>query len=296
MNGTRVLAYAPSMRYHGFCGLERSPGAKPESRLYNEEVFLSNLDADVEPARTALGIVGFDERVINARQVAENVAAWNSTQRSPRGIRLEISTAEQFTARVVELVESGEFTPGAYSGITPGWNFARYDSDDMAFVQNQLPNAEMLASLNAMLGGEPYPDKELDRAWEVLWAISHNQMSDPSHFRTLHNSRHRAEALLNKELRQLAAQIKPARASQPILVFNPLNEQRSERVRVAVDGATPVSVVDGRGQAVPCEVVHTGEGADTRTEIEFVARDIPGLGYRTFYLEETGRERPPGHE
>lgn len=285
LDGTRVLAYAPSQRYHGFCGLERAPGEKRESRLYNEEVFLSNLDPEVEPAYTALGIVGFDERSIRARQVVENVAAWNSTKRASRGVRLELSTAEPFSARMVELVESGQFTPGEYSGITPGWHFTGYDSDDMAFVQNQLPNAEMLATFNAMLGVERYPVEDFERAWEVLWAISHNQKSDASYFRTLRNSRRRAEVLLRRALRRFSTAIKPGRESPSILIFNPLNEQRSERVRVAINGAEVPGLVDSCGKPVPFTVAPASEGDSTQIEIEFIAGDVPGLGHRTFYLE-----------
>jgi alpha-mannosidase len=284
LDGTPVLAYAPSMRYYGLCGLQRRPGEMQRNPRFDEEAYLSNLNPATEPDYTALGIVGFDEEEIEPRIVVERVAAWNREQRAQRKINLDLSTAERFTAEMVEAVASGRIKVGEYSGITPGWHYANYDDDDRAWVQNQLLSTELLASLNTLLGTASYPTQALEQAWQILWAISHNQLGDPSFFRTLRASVQAGRSLLRRSLGKLTAAVKPARSSQPLLVFNPLNWSRSERVTVTVPGESVSGIVDSTGRPV-AYTVQSVDADSAQITVELLAKDVPGIGYRTFYIE-----------
>jgi hypothetical protein len=282
LNGDRVLAYAACNRYSGLYGLQLPEGTLPRHWFENEEVFLSNLKPGIDPAYSALGVIGTDEEAINAQRVLEKIAAWNREKAPQRGIRLQLSTAEQFTARMVQAVNTGEVAPGEYSGIAPGWFFDAYDADDFNIIQNRLPVAEMLAGINTLLGRAAYPTAALDRAWNILWMISHNQRNDEEYFRAVRDSARATNQILDQALRRFSRSIQPARPSQPILVFNGLNWQRSERVRVIIPAGEPTTVVDEQGRAVSSALVETGSAGTT---LEFLAEDVPGIGYRTFYLE-----------
>jgi hypothetical protein len=293
LDGTSVLAYAPGLRYFALHGLQRPAGQKPRNRLDNEEVFLSNLNPELDPAGVALGVVGFDEEAVDVERVVDAIAEWNRTQATARGIELRLCTAEPFTQRMVQAVASGEVRPGRYSGITPGWGFTLHDNADMVLTQYQLPAAEMLASFNRLLGRAPYPVRALDHAWEILWQVSHNQRGDPSFLQAARSSARATAGLLQRGMSQLTASVKPARAGQPILVFNPLNWERAERVQVTLPAASIAGIVDGAGRAVPSKVLSTvtpTEGA-TQSVVEFVAEGVPGLGYRTFYVEGAADSR-----
>ncbi|MCX7030837.1 MAG: hypothetical protein NTU62_12060 [Spirochaetes bacterium] len=286
LDGTSVLAYASCLRYFGLHGLQRVEGAPARNHLDNEEIFFGNLNPGFDPGGIALGVIGFDEEPVNVDRVVEAVAEWNRRKAAERGIDLRLCTAELFAEAMLEQVASGRITPGRYSGIAPGWSYSLFDSADLSLVQYQLPAAEMLASFGALLKTALYPRAALDRAWEILWQVSHNQRSDPSFLRAVVASAKATRGLLRRGMAALSAAVKPGRPGTPILVFNPLNWERTERVRVALPTGNGSTIVDGDGYPVPCTLPGEGRGPGDSSppEVEFVAARVPGMGYRTFYL------------
>ena len=70
--------------------------------------------------------------------------------------------------------------------------------------------------------------------------------------------------------------------ARPIVVFNSLNGQRSQVVTVAIEGKRG-GVLDLQGNLIPCQI-ESGQ-------LMFLAEDIPGVGYRVYWLvEQTGIE------
>jgi alpha-mannosidase len=75
----------------------------------------------------------------------------------------------------------------------------------------------------------------------------------------------------------------------PILVWNPLAWARSETASVEIELPTAhgaVEVVDDKGAIVPSQparVATPGAKAGAGETISFLAKDVPSLGYRTFY-------------
>ncbi|PYE54603.1 alpha-mannosidase [Deinococcus yavapaiensis] len=107
-----------------------------------------------------------------------------------------------------------------------------------------------------------------------------------------------------------------APGSLPISVFNPLNWTRADLATVLINGYLEVSpdtwaLTDHEGNEVPFQtrtVHHETEKAEafdwlgtayTRshdhnefTEVRFVAKDVPGLGYRAYALRRRDKRRP----
>ena len=80
-------------------------------------------------------------------------------------------------------------------------------------------------------------------------------------------------------------------AGAPIVVFNSLGWPRTGVVAVSRDDPGPFRVADGQGRDVPCQ---TQPVLDS-TIVSFVARDVPSLGYATYYLREGEAGAEPKH-
>jgi glycosyl hydrolase family 38 len=154
--------------------------------------------------------------------------------------------------------------------------------------QNELPPAETLATLASVLHGVPYPADALRAAWDSLMlydehsfggrmdglgSVSDHHVWKRNHAIAPGNT---AADLTADAVRELTSSTGGSTAR--ISVVNSLAWTRTGAVRVAVPEDTEefvlVDVADGS------EVAYERNGALAT----FVARDVPGLGYRTYEL------------
>ncbi len=80
-----------------------------------------------------------------------------------------------------------------------------------------------------------------------------------------------------------------------IIVFNPVAGRRTDAVAVATQspaGVDELEIVDEAGNTLPHEVVDA-----TTATVLFTARDVPGYGYRVYWIRPAAGRRPPasGH-
>jgi alpha-mannosidase len=64
--------------------------------------------------------------------------------------------------------------------------------------------------------------------------------------------------------------------AKPVVIFNPLNWQRSEYVALPLDDRSLI-IYDSEGQKIPSQILASGK------EILFLANDIPSIGYKLFW-------------
>lgn len=175
-----------------------------------------------------------------------------------------------------------------------------------------LYQAELFASLATLSTGAGYPKTELEDAWKkVLFNQFHDILpgtSIPEVFVEANTAWEEVEQIGSKiveqSLRAIASQIAlpppPHPNAQPIIVFNPLNWQRSELIAVSLEGigdwgqqpintqhSNPQSpsqstealweIYDLSGQKLPSQLTE-------ESTLLFLARDIPSIGYRVFWL------------
>ena len=163
-----------------------------------------------------------------------------------------------------------------------------------------LASAEKLASL-AALSGMTYPEQPLTGAW---WKLLFNQFHDilpgsgiaPIYRDAMEDYRkvfHTANSVISKSLatlgQKIALQERPG--FRPLLVFNTLSWKRSGMVYLPLQGPDPLwQVEDAEGKAVPAQILPDEQG----TFLVFPAREVPAMGYRVFWLRQTGsRENRP---
>ena len=164
-----------------------------------------------------------------------------------------------------------------------------------------LTSAEMFSTINALLDGDfaKYPAKELSQAWEAHiypdhgWGGKNGQVTDSVFQVKSEFARDTGSRLVNAALKNIAGNIRinPA-LGRPIVLFNDLSWRRSAPVSFRVDfvngRAYDVRIVDADGNIVDSELSNTTfyqDGSIKTSQVEFIADEIPSIGYRTFYVQ-----------
>jgi hypothetical protein len=169
---------------------------------------------------------------------------------------------------------------------------------------NTLLAAEKFATIDYALGYAEYPQQEFNFMWKKLVeSMDHNH--DGQGGRIGDNRRIEYEQLsiihggemLRDSLRNIAERVKvPIPDSFPIVVFNQLGWERDDVVSAHVTLCGNVGpyeinafrkgmrLLDESGNSVPFFVEEWSENISRALQLVFVARGVPSLGYKTYYL------------
>ncbi len=178
-------------------------------------------------------------------------------------------------------------------------------------VENKVITAEKLATLAALVGA-PYPETQLDHAWrQLLYTGSPDRLGFPgapriycdalSSYRRAAADAHRAAAnamdYIAQRINTQSSAPKEPKPSQALVVFNPCSWMRTDvcRAAVAIDANAGLILMDENANTVPYAIAEAPEPPSTMALIEFVASDVPPLGYRTYYAAPAGA-LPPNTE
>ena len=234
-------------------------------------------------------------------KLVDNVARLNRD--FPAG-RFSFATPDAFFAAVTK-------TPGlpAVSGSIPmGWPHV-VDSIlhlwQLAVPATQaLTDAEEFAAINHALGYAVYPQHELELLWQkLIESMDHNhdgqgeKIGDERKMEDSQVVMIRGGEILRDMLRNIAERVRiPIAHSFPIVVFNGLGWQRDDLVEAHVtlfgdvipadigDYKKGLRLLDETAKAVPFYVEQTSENISRAVDLAFVARDVPSLGYKTYFL------------
>ncbi len=172
-------------------------------------------------------------------------------------------------------------------------------------ASDTLLNAEKFAAINYALGYSPYPQRTFDHLWRrLITSMDHNhdgqggrigdeEKKDYSQLVIL-----RGGEVLHNMLRNIAGRVQiPITRSFPIVVFNPTGWTRDDIVKThltlygnVVPGhiseyKKAIQLVDENGKAAPFQVLQYSENISRALELIFIARGVPSLGYKTYYLK-----------
>lgn len=164
-----------------------------------------------------------------------------------------------------------------------------------------LTAAEKFATFDALQQNSfaNYPQAELTKAWENAiypdhgWGGKHGAITDRA-FRTAYETgRSIAVSVLDKSMRNIASRISFSGKGIPVTVFNPLSWQRTDLVKFTLDAEgndqNTFRLIDEKGNEIPYQLIDDHDISGNRDEVItflFVAKDVPSIGYRTFYLEK----------
>ena len=168
-----------------------------------------------------------------------------------------------------------------------------------------LEAAEKFASINYALGYADYPEEEFDMLWKkLIESTDHNhdgQGGAVGDERKASYSRLAIIAggeILRDSLRNIAERVSnPVEHSFPIVVFNSEGWQRDDIVKAHVtiygdvvparisEFKAGMRLVDADGHDVPYHVDQYSENISRALELSFVARAVPSMGYKTYYVQ-----------
>ncbi len=151
-----------------------------------------------------------------------------------------------------------------------------------------LYQAELFASLATLVADTPYPKTAIETAWkQVLFNQFHDILpgsSIPEVFADADQAwtaaQQTGQQVLQAALATITEQMQfpepPQPDALPIVVFNSLNWQRSQLVTLDLPDDQPWQVCDPAGYPV--------RFAQQDNQLKFLATEIPGVGYRQFWL------------
>ncbi len=169
---------------------------------------------------------------------------------------------------------------------------------------NTLLSAEKFAAINYALGFSEYPQREFDFLWKkLIESMDHNHdgqggtIGDDRKQSYMTLSVIEGGEILRGMMRNIAERVQiPVPKSFPIVVFNPLGWSREDVVRAHLTLYGDVSpadiaeykrglrLLDQTGKSIPFHVEQYSENISRALDIIFIAKDVPSLGYRTYYL------------
>lgn len=176
---------------------------------------------------------------------------------------------------------------------------------------NTLLAAEKFAAINHALEYATYPQARFDFLWQkLIESMDHNHDGQGG---TVGDDRKRSYSdfsiteggeILRDMLRNIAERVQvPIEKSFPIVVFNSMGWKRDDVVQAHVTLYGDVSpadiaeyrkglrLLDEAGKPVPFHVQQYSENISRALDLVFVAREVPSIGYRTFYLAAGDPER-----
>jgi alpha-mannosidase len=185
--------------------------------------------------------------------------------------------------------------------------------------EEALLNAEKFSSIaNIVSGtgshsspGEPvccqawagYPQPVLNEAWKkVLFDQFHDIMPGSGIAvnyldaqRNLEEARRSAREATDAALMEIQSRVNTQGAGAPVIVFNPMSWTRTDTALVDVQLPAPagsVVVRDAGGGRVLAQVLDR-DPATNRFKLLFIARDVPALGYKTFFVQAAAAANAP---
>jgi alpha-mannosidase len=238
------------------------------------------------------------------------IAQWNAPGQS--GPAMQYSTARKFFEAFDVKTAKLETITGERPGL---WLYIHGPTHHWAISAEReaarlLPAAEAFNTVRSLIEGgfDPYPAKRLEAAWQAAiypdhgWGGKEGQITDRLFRKKYEFARDEGRALLDEALTDIAGRIavKPEKGL-PIVVFNSLSWPVTGPVKAAAPSWDPAyRIYDADGRPALGQMMRAGSSysdldiSQGRYEtagqtLEFMATDVPALGYKTYYL----RKREP---
>ncbi len=138
----------------------------------------------------------------------------------------------------------------------------------------------------SVISGIDYPEDELNESWRLTMFNQFHDILPGSSIKEVYDdaevqytfAKSLAERVINKAVKNTANSIDHRSEGIPVVVFNPLSWERSEltSIKPPKEFKDEMGLFNNSGEEVPYEIL---DG-----EIAFVAKNIPSIGYKTFYL------------
>jgi alpha-mannosidase len=303
-DGTSVLAYSPGHYGNAAAYLNAPPAEGAKVILEKLAKWSGYYSArGLPPEYPLLNSVDFSQPT----DFGGLIRHWNGTavQQGPQAAAMKYSTARRFFESIDVRTARLETITGERPGL---WLYIHGPAHHSAISAEReagrlLPAAEAFSTVRALLDGSfaGYPAGRLEAAWMAAiypdhgWGGKEGQITDRLFRKKYEFARDEGREVLTSALAGIAARVKtrPEKGT-PLIVFNSLSWPRTDPVTALVAPRTPTfRLVDAAGADVPYQRLPSGDPVSPGIAlIEFIARDVPALGYKTLYLVEGDEPSP----
>ena len=171
-----------------------------------------------------------------------------------------------------------------------------------------LPDAEKFSAINAVLENSfrNYDENKFRSAWQAKiypdhgWGGKGGEITDRLFLAKFVESRNDAMSLLENSLNRIASKIDFQGKGVPLVVFNGLNWKRNDPVTFNVSfvkgEAFGLNLYDSDGKTINFQLSDSrffDDGSLKSSTVDFIADDIPSMGYSTFYIEPVKKKINP---
>jgi alpha-mannosidase len=295
-DGSSVLAYSPG-HYGNVAAILNAPPAEGVRMILDKLAKWSGYYAarGLSPEYPLLNSVDFSQPT----DFGPLIRQWNGSgaKTGPAVPVMQYSSARRF----FEAFDVGTAKLDVLTGERPGlWLYIHGPTHHWAIsaareAARLLPAAEAFSTVRALLDGSfaAYPAGRLEAAWMAAifpdhgWGGKEGQVTDRLFRKKYEFARDEGRGILHEALSGIAARIKPRpEGGDRLVVFNTLSWARTDPVTALITPpAGMFRLVDAAGADVPYQRLPSEETATSGAAlVEFIARNVPALGYKTFYL------------
>jgi len=304
-DGSSVVAYSPGHYGNSSALLNAAPAAAAEAIDRHVAKWSPYYAArGLKPEFPLLNSVDFSRPT----DFGPLIALWNGrTGRGAPGPQMIYSSARGF----FEALTKGTPRLDRVAGERPNlWLYIHGPTHHWAITAQReagylLPAAEAFSAVNALLDATfaGYPARALSEAWLASiypdhgWGGKEGQVTDRLFRKKYEFARDEGARMLSNALTGIAGRVRtdPGRGV-PMVVFNSLSWPRTSPVRAGVRAFSgPLRLRDAGGAEIPVQVLPALPDQEPGSiRIEFVARDVPSIGYKTYYISEGGKTPAAG--
>ena len=218
---------------------------------------------------------------------------------------MELMTSDDF----MPLAEKNTTSINTIKGERPNvWVYIHGPAHHEAITASReaskiLPAAEKFLSVANTIDPvrAPYPFEDLDKAWQAKiypdhgWGGHDGDITDNLFKAQLVKSRALGTELLNKSTNFIASRIKTKEnIGIPVVLFNSLSWERTDPVTISVNlqkgKAKSLHIVTSKKKRIVSQIEkaeYYNDGSIKSADIVFIAKNIPSIGYKTYYVEQS---------
>jgi alpha-mannosidase len=295
-DGSAVLTYLAeySWSHHSLLG-------------YSSEETLRRLPGEIEKARnsyriSSLMIPDGDDWTSPNLTLLEIIRAWNETKGKPI---LKLATVNEFMSSV-EREQSIPVVTGDMPNLWVGVAAIQAETiRRLRRIQNVIFSAEEFMAIGSLLGSD-HNYKDIQDAWRLaLLTADHNwggrepreygEYCDEEKSRYIKQAATLCMEQLGKALESITSRIDTTSSDRdevPLIVFNQLPWNRTDLVEFEVDNEADPMKIQIRGQDgtyVPSQAsIGIGDDHKRKIHVAFIAENVPGIGYKAYFLNFNG--------
>lgn len=234
-----------------------------------------------------------DDMEVPEEKLIEVINTWNREINSPEVIFGNFSEFMKEIEHFEHKTLKGDI-PNIWSGIA---TMEEMVVSDLLEGERILKSAEIFSTLSYILGNN-YPQDEISSCYRKSLLVSdHNfgardkdyfgEEGDKYKWNLAKEVKESSQKVLYNSLKNICTKISFKEEGTPVVVFNSGNFKRDDIVEIEIKKGDYI-LKDNAGEALPYQFEDN--------KMVFAVRDVPPLGYKTYYLHKAGEQIEWGAE